>query len=213
MALPELVSNSPTPGAKTALATLSAAMTDTVGLSMSVSASAPANLCGYGQYRVVIDSEIMLIAASTGGASPWTILQRGAEGSTAATHLISAPVYHYLTAGAVYALSAQSLVAPSTGVSLPTRVMETAYQPNALRPTLVIATFASNAVSTDNNVKVLMDAANPPTTDIAEWENDPSSTTVYQRGAVTFLVPAGYYYKFHVSIGTVNIPITSEMTL
>ena len=111
MPLPELVVNSPQPGARTALGTLTAAMTDTVGLSMAISAAAPAGLRGAtGQFRVVVDSEIMLIAASATGASPWTIITRGAEGSTAATHLINAPVYHYLTAGALTTLLAVPVV-------------------------------------------------------------------------------------------------------
>lgn len=114
MALPELVANSPTPGSVVALGTLSAAMTDTTGLSMSTSVVAPTALrAATGQFRVVVDSEVMLIAASAGGASPWTILTRGAEGSTAATHLIGAQIWHYLTAGALAAL--QSYYSASAG--------------------------------------------------------------------------------------------------
>lgn len=126
MALPELLANSATPGAVVPLGTLSAAMTDTTGLSMSVSASTPNALRAVvGQFRVVVDSEIMLVAASASGASPWTILQRGAEPEgPATTHLSGASVFHYLTAGALAAVTAPQLSVPA----LPTRPLGNAVQ-------------------------------------------------------------------------------------
>ncbi len=108
-------------------------MTDTTGLSMSPSVAAPVSLrAATGQFRVVVDSEILLIAASASGAPPWTVLQRGAEGSTAATHASGASVYHYLTAGALAAM-------PIGASQLPASVMtDTSASPKGINSTGVI---------------------------------------------------------------------------
>lgn len=113
MALPELFANSSTPGSVVALTTLGAAVTDTTGTTLTTSAAAPAALQGAGQFRIVIDSEIMLV---TGGAATttWTVT-RGAEGSTAATHSNGASIFHYLTAGALRAMSYGGVTAQGAG--------------------------------------------------------------------------------------------------
>lgn len=100
----ELIANSPTPGSVAAITTLAAAITSTAATTLTTSAAAPAALQAPGQFRIVIDSEIMIV---TGGASTttWTVT-RGAEGSTAATHANNANVYHFLTAGALANLTA-----------------------------------------------------------------------------------------------------------
>jgi hypothetical protein len=89
--------------ANTAITTLAAALTDTVGTSVSVVSSAlfPAAVTGVSQFRIRIDDELMVVTDVSG--TTWTV-ERGAEGSTAATHLIAAPVYHIVTAGALNAL-------------------------------------------------------------------------------------------------------------
>ncbi len=118
MALPELVCNSPTPGQVVALGTLSAAFTSATvpaaGATFTVSAAPPAALvcpsATIGQFRVVIDSEIVIVNYFSG---TWTVITRGAEGSTAAAHSIGASVMHDLTAGAL-----TSLVAEATGTGV-----------------------------------------------------------------------------------------------
>lgn len=99
MALPELFANSPTPGSTEALTTLSAAVTSTTATTITVAASAPSGLQASGQFRISLDSELLLV---TGGASTttWTVT-RGVEGSTAATHSSGADVWNILTAGAL----------------------------------------------------------------------------------------------------------------
>jgi hypothetical protein len=96
MSLPELIANSPIPGTSPALASLTSAITTTGATTIKTTAAAPALLQSTGQFRIIVDSEIMLV---TGGASTttWTPVVRGVEGSTAATHLVGAPIYHDIT--------------------------------------------------------------------------------------------------------------------
>lgn len=81
--------------------TLSAAVTTTTATSVSVTSSSAFPAIGTGgtqQFRVLVDSEILIVTAVSG--TTWTVI-RGAEGTTAATHLISASVIHVLTAGSL----------------------------------------------------------------------------------------------------------------
>lgn len=92
------------------------------------------------------------------------------------------------------------LNAPSGAMVSQARVLGTAYQPNALRPTFVIATFVISQSDQTGEVQVLMDAAHPPTTVIAEaYEGNTDLTAgVNVKQSVTFLVPPAFYYKFNV---------------
>ena len=71
-----------------------------------------------GNFRIVVDSEIMLCTSRTGNTLTVT---RGAESSTAASHLDAAPIAHILTAGSLLTYiqeqSIQSVVA-GRGVSV-----------------------------------------------------------------------------------------------
>lgn len=78
---------------------MAAAVTSTTATTITTAAAAPTALQGSGQFRIVVDSEIMIVTAGATGTS-WTVT-RGAEGSTAATHLSGVSVYHDLTAGAL----------------------------------------------------------------------------------------------------------------
>jgi hypothetical protein len=79
--------------------TLAAAISTTNGTSITVTSAAGFPTAP--QFRVVIDSEIMIVTALSGaGNTTWTVT-RGAEGTTAATHTNSTAVTHVLTAGAV----------------------------------------------------------------------------------------------------------------
>lgn len=103
MSLLEVVANSATPGTPVALTTLSGnGGSITSGATTMLTAGAPlAALQGAGnQFRIVVDSEIMVASYSSG---TWT-LTRGAEGSTAASHTDGTNVWHYLTAGALSGL-------------------------------------------------------------------------------------------------------------
>jgi hypothetical protein len=91
----ELIANTPTPGTAAVLTTLAAAITTTGATTITSNAAALAALQG-GQFRILIDTEYMLVTAGQSGTS-WTVT-RGVEGSTAATHLINASIYHIWTA-------------------------------------------------------------------------------------------------------------------
>jgi hypothetical protein len=81
-------------------------MTDTTGVTVLTNAAAPAGLQVSGQFRIVIDSEIMLVTAGASGTS-WTVTRGGSlsapDTCTPSTHPIGATIYHYLTAGALSA--------------------------------------------------------------------------------------------------------------
>jgi hypothetical protein len=92
MALPELLANSPTPGTREPIATLTAELKNEAGaLTLELSAEMPTILHGPGQTRLTINSEIMLVEAKSG--TKITILERAVEGSTKAAHGVSSPVY------------------------------------------------------------------------------------------------------------------------
>lgn len=78
--------------ANNASSTLSAAISTTNGTSLSVNSAA--SFPTTGNFRIIIDSEIMLVTAVSG--TTFTVV-RGQEGTTAATHLVNAAVTHILT--------------------------------------------------------------------------------------------------------------------
>lgn len=99
MALPEFLANTPTPGVAAGLTTLSGngGSITSGAASMKTAAVAPATLQGTGQFRVLIDSEYMVIDASTANSTTWTIITRGDQGTTAASHNDAAVVWHVWT--------------------------------------------------------------------------------------------------------------------
>lgn len=97
MTLPELLANSPVPGSREPVATLTAELKNEAGaLTLELSAELPTILHGPGQTRLIIDSEIMLVTAASG--TKITVLERAVEGSTKAAHLVGAAVYALPTA-------------------------------------------------------------------------------------------------------------------
>ncbi len=105
MALPELIANSPTPGSFVPITTLNAAVSTTPAANTqetwTFAGSPPSALSTAGQFRFVVDSEILLDITGATGTSR-TVL-RGQEGSTVATHANGASVYHDLTAAGLLA--------------------------------------------------------------------------------------------------------------
>lgn len=73
--------------------TLASAITDTIGTAISVVSGTGSPAV---QFRIRIDDEIMLVT-SKGAGTNWTV-QRGVEGTTAATHIIATAVAHIITA-------------------------------------------------------------------------------------------------------------------
>lgn len=110
----ELIANSPTPGTQAAITTLGSAGLTSSATSMPSGTGAPptALQSSTGQFRIVIDSEIIVASYSSGA---WGTLTRGAEGSTAASHSGGASIYHDLTAAALTALIDQAAFLPTAG--------------------------------------------------------------------------------------------------
>lgn len=92
MALPELLANTPTPGTRAAIATITEELKNEAGaLTLNLSQAMPVPLQGPGQTRLTINSEIMLVEATS--STTVTILTRAVEESTKAAHLVGASVY------------------------------------------------------------------------------------------------------------------------
>src|SRR5438045_5601408 len=107
MALPELIADSSTPGTVTAVGILNAECK--IGdIEITTLQAAPVALQGAGQFRIVVDHEIMLV---TGGATTtkWKV-SRGASltdessAQTEAKHNSGTAVIHFLTSGGLKAL-------------------------------------------------------------------------------------------------------------
>ncbi len=69
-----------------------------------------------GTYRVIVDSELMIVTARSGTTLTVT---RGAEGTTAASHLTLAAVTCIVTAGAIAQLKADLATVAPTGTGVP----------------------------------------------------------------------------------------------
>jgi hypothetical protein len=82
--------------ANAASTTLNGAINSSV---TSITVTAATGFPAAAQYRVIIDSEVLLVTAGA-GTTTWTVT-RGAEGTTAAAHSSLAAVTHILTAGAL----------------------------------------------------------------------------------------------------------------
>lgn len=98
------------------------------------------------------------------------------------------------------------LEAPSGAMTAQTRAMGTAYQPSTKRPTFVIVTF-NCANSANDYAAVLMDSANPPTTEIGAAQGNATGAS---SGSVSFIVPPSFYYKFSAVVGAPTVRHTFE---
>lgn len=97
MALPELLINSTVPGERIALAPLKGELTSG-GTEFEIEAAElPAGLRLAGQFRVLIDKEIILCEGKAEVTKKVKVITRGAEGSTAVAHGGGASIYQIVT--------------------------------------------------------------------------------------------------------------------
>jgi hypothetical protein len=139
MTLPELFANTPTPGVPGPIAQLAADSGDS-DTTITTSGPAPAPLQLTGQFRILIESEYMIV---TGGAATtaWTVT-RGAEGSTSAPHATGAAVDHLITAGALATLNDSTASYGSAGTFTAPQTI----QSDTTTPLTVTTTSGNNAV-------------------------------------------------------------------
>jgi hypothetical protein len=99
----ELIANSAVPGTEPPIGTLTVALgsaaAGTVTTIKTQAVALPALQVAGGQYRIRIDSEILLVTA--GQNTTTHTVTRGIEGSAPTAHALNAPIYHPLTAGAI----------------------------------------------------------------------------------------------------------------
>jgi hypothetical protein len=147
MALPELIANSPVPGTVTVLTKVKTELRTGVK-ELSVEAAAPAALHEAGQFRVIIDHEILLIEGPSAATTTWKILGRAAEGSSEAAHAVGASVYNMLTAAALKsALVANSPAINASPVLLRFGSYEPSKIPGLRNPETKIQLEIGNAIS------------------------------------------------------------------
>jgi hypothetical protein len=96
--------------ANNASTTLSAAIVSTGATTLTVASTSA--FPGSGNFRVLIDNELVIVTGVAG--TTWTIT-RGAEGTTAATHLNGAAVVHVLTAASIIAAVSERITAAIAG--------------------------------------------------------------------------------------------------
>lgn len=108
--------------------TVNAAITSTGATSITVLGpssgslgTVPSSMTG-NTFRIRIDNEIMIVTATNGTGLTWTVT-RGAESTTAATHLANANVYIIFTGGAInqghadYSPAGTAATIPAAGVA------------------------------------------------------------------------------------------------
>lgn len=96
----------------------------------------------------------------------------------------------------------------------PGRSLDTSFQPNEFRPTLVIYTVSGDCDGDDTlDINLLSDSADPPTTTICrgQWGNSESGTAV-----LVHLVPPGHFVEIETSATgdpTSSLDVQTEITL
>ena len=99
--LTELIANQSIPVSATALTTLTREL-KAGETTIEVGAAAPTIFqAAESQFRVLVDSEIIVIEASSSSTTKWKILERKAEQSTEAAHAVGVSVFARLTVGAL----------------------------------------------------------------------------------------------------------------
>lgn len=96
--LPELLANTSGP------ITLLSTAVNASATALQVSVAAPTPLQATGQFRIRVDSELMLVTANP-ATTTWTV-ERGIEGTVAAEHAGGTEVFHLLTVGGLRAATA-----------------------------------------------------------------------------------------------------------
>lgn len=164
--------------------TLAGSITDSqTSIAVANNASFPAT----GNFRIRIDSELMIVTAVSG--TTWTVT-RGAEGTLAATHLNGSAINSFFTAGALDAIRADiNQIGPVA--SLPT-VAKTGDQ---FKPTDSLLTYHYNGSSWDafyNGTYVT-----PPTSGTwSDLSQLGSNTLSYSRGYMEVLPTANNNFGF-----------------
>lgn len=92
-------------------------------MTISTNAPAPTELqSANGQFHILIDSEIIIIQASSTGASPWTVLKRGAVGSDVRTHASGTNIYPYSVAPVPITPNVPASVVTASSLKMPWKV-------------------------------------------------------------------------------------------
>jgi hypothetical protein len=135
-----------------------------------------------GNFRIIIDSEIMLVTAVSG--TTWTVT-RGYEGTSAASHVDVSQVTHILTAGSQKQLRADAMQVGSVA-SLPT----VGVSGREYITSDDLYTFQDNGVSWTALGPTLV--VSPPTFTGYAWTNQGSaSMTLNTNGSAIQVLPSG----------------------
>lgn len=137
-------------------------------------------------YRIVVDSEIMIVTAGAGTTS-WTVT-RGAESTTAVAHSAGAQVSHVLTAGGIAALQVDS--AQVTNLSGTYSAIPAAGNPGRIyRPTNGNLLYRDNGVTWDAFGPLF--SFTPPLADFTTWVNQGSRGVITTTNGYAYLQDSG----------------------
>ena len=144
----------------------------------SVTSLTVASAMGFasGNFRILIDSEIMVVTAVSGTTLTVT---RHAEGTSAAAHADAAPVYHVLTGGALDARETGDLCAYDTYAN----------RPAAGTPGRIFLPTDGAFLERDNGANwdkfgPIWPLTPPQISDFPTWVNQSTSTVVDNKGAI-----------------------------
>ncbi len=160
------------------------------------------------QYRIVVDVEIMIVTAGM-GTTTWTVT-RGAEGTSAVSHLINAPVTMSLTAGGIESSLGQDVNAQTgtsyTFVQDDFRKLVTLSNAGAIAVTLPQATTMPGTFQEDWFVDVTNYGSGTATiTPTTSTINNGSSTYAMTAGQSVRVVSDGVNYQC-TSLGGAGTP-------
>lgn len=150
-----------------------------------------------GDFRIIVDSEIMVVTALGGtGNKTWTVT-RGAESTSAVAHLDTADVYHIVTAAALENLRSDQEILQGTLAGRPAAGAEgRLYFPSPADAPNTPGFFRDNGSSWDSYGS-LVPAVNVPSLASFSWLNQGSATAVENVG-IRLTAPASGSDSFRI---------------
>lgn len=114
----ELLANVHPAGTNEPLAILTTGITSGATI-LPTSLGLPEELAGTGHFRLLLGSEI-IIATKGPGEKEWSVVERGADNTTAAAHVAGTKIFHVLTKGALEAAFPKTVDQPLRITGTPT---------------------------------------------------------------------------------------------
>lgn len=182
--------------------TLNGAVTSTA-TTVVVASAVPTNLRTAGQWRLLVESEILLVTAVNADNVTLTVT-RGAEGTAAAAHASGASAAHIVTAGGLNNISAGSAPTILEGLF--------ANRPAAGTAGRIYLATDADVLSEDNGTAWALFGplfqVTPPVTGNFTWQNQGTASISSAKGAVLLNNSASGSASAGMSVATPATPYT-----